>query len=203
MIDDRRPIKSGNKPKRNYKASEYEPSGMDICGTPAYAIEPLLPFIPQEWAIWESACGSGRMVCAFEEKGYSVLGTDITNGPEQNFFDITCEGADCQITNPPYGIKFQWIERSYEIGLPFALLLPVEAIGSKRAQASMKKYGCELLLLNRRVDFFMHDLWNGGSAQFPVLWFCWQLLPQQIIYGDLIKPRDEKFYAPIGQEYDV
>jgi hypothetical protein len=100
------------------------------------------------------------------------------------------------VTNPPYGIKFAWIERCYELGKPFALLLPVETIGSQRCQKAMQRYGCEILLLNRRVNFYMPNKGFDGQAQFPVLWFTHGILPAPICYGDIVY-RDEPEYAPV------
>ena len=65
-------------------------------------------------------------------KGYNVIGSDITRGfdflknnMEQHF--------DMIITNPPYSLKDKFIEKCYEYGKPFALLLPLTALeGIKR-----------------------------------------------------------------------
>lgn len=176
------------KPKRAYAAGKYKPNSIDDCQTPSYAIDPLIPYIPKEWAIWECAAGEGRLVGAFERAGYQVIGSDIAGG--ENFFDIEADGIDIICSNPPYGCKFDFIERAYNLGKPFAFLVPVETIGSKRCQAMMQQHGVELLLLNRRVDFYMPFQGNAGSAQFPVMWFCHGLLPATICYGDLIKTKD-------------
>jgi hypothetical protein len=105
------------------------------------------------------------------------------------------------VTNPPYGIKYDWLERCYSLGKPFALLLPVETLGAKRAQALIAKYGMEQLLLSRRVDFYMPNKGNAGSAQFPTFWWCYNVLPQQIICADLIKVEDD--YVPVSNEVEA
>jgi hypothetical protein len=179
------------KPKRTYAAGVKEPSPIDSCETPRYALDPLVQYISRSKAIWEPAAGSGRMVRHLESFGYRVLGSTIDNGA--NFFDVTCDGCDMIVTNPPYGIKFQWIERCYDLGLPFALLLPVETIGAKRCQAAMKRYGAEILLLNRRINFKMPNKGFEGSAQFPTLWFCHGILPAPICYGDITYYEEPEF----------
>jgi hypothetical protein len=97
------------------------------------------------------------------------------------------------MTNPPYSFKFDWLARCYELGKPFALLVPVETIGAKAAQRLMERYGAEQLLLDKRINFEMPNKgWAGSSAQFPVLWLCWRMLPQPIVYGRITRRHDQQ-----------
>lgn len=180
------------KPKRNQKADVQASDPRDRCETPAYALDPLLPFIPPSARVWESACGTGRIVRVLERHGCSVIGTDLLDGV--SFFSYAPPTWDILITNPPYSIKPQWIQRCYDLGKPFALLVPVETIGTGTVQRMMERHGCELLLLDKRVNFHMPNDPQGlqSSAQFPVLWFCWQMLPAPIVYGRITRRKDEQ-----------
>ena len=170
----------------------------DFCETPNYALDPLLPFLLpfKEGIIWETACGSGRIVRRLEQLGFDVMGGDLMFG--NDFFkESPPRAASVQVTNPPYTIKAKWIERCYQIGLPFALLVPVETIGTGTVQAMMEEHGAELLLLNKRVNFYMPNIgWgmNGkkSSAQFPTMWFCWKILPSPLVYGRITRYPDEQ-----------
>lgn len=176
------------KPKLNQSGDIYEPKGYDACQTPPYAIDPLLPCLKREWTIWEPAAGENNLVEALYDSGYSsdqVAVSDILTG--QNFFEFSPERWDCLVTNPPYSIKYQWLERCYQLGKPFALLLPVETLGAKTAQELLKRYGFEMMLLNKRVDFKMPNKGWNSSAQFPVLWLCWQILPDRVMFGEINK----------------
>ncbi len=45
-----------------------------------------------------------------------------------------------------------------------------------------KSNGIELIVLDKRVDF------NGkGSCWYNTSWFCWNVLPQQLIFENLNK----------------
>lgn len=134
------------------------------------------------------------MVEALRTTGHQVITSDILTG--QNFFEYSPDLAwTKQITNPPYSIKFKWMKHSYELGKPFALLLPVEAIGAAKGQALMQQYGFEIMLLKERVDFYMPNKgWTGAGAQFPVMWFCWNILPEKIMYGSFAEAK-KKFKA--------
>lgn len=177
------------KPKTNRSGDRNASGPMDRCQTPAYALDPLLPYLSPAWTLWEPACGEGLITAHLWEKGFRHLeASDILTG--QNFFTYQPAAWDVQVTNPPYSIKFPWIKRSYELGKPFALLVPVETIGAQQCQRLMAQYGAEIMLLDRRINFKMpHKGWHGSAAQFPVLWFCHGLLPEPILYGHVTYPK--------------
>jgi hypothetical protein len=181
------------KPKTSRAADAGTSQPFDRCNTPSYALDPLLPYLKPEWVVWEPAAGTGSLYRALKPHALRTIGTELRTdeiGDEveggRDFFAWEPAHFDAIVTNPPYSIKYDWLARCYEIGKPFALLVPVETIGAQAGQALMEKHGCELLLLNRRVNFEMPNKgWTGSSAQFPVLWLCWKLLPAPIVYGKL------------------
>lgn len=160
--------------KANREGDIYTPKGYDLCQTPAYALDPLLPYLTEFTTIWEPARGEGYLEAALYDAGFDVIPTDIQTG--QNYFEFEPGRSwDCSVTNPPYSIKYKWIERCYELGKPFALLMPVETLGAKSAQRFFKEYGLEIIFLDRRVNFKMPNKGWDSSAQFPVAWFTWGL----------------------------
>lgn len=74
------------------------------------------------------------------------------------------------ITNPPYTIKNQFLERCYLLGLPFALLMPLASLETTKRQKLFRKFGVEVILLPKRVDFETPS-GNGSGAWFAVAWF--------------------------------
>lgn len=172
------------KPKKNYSASKHAPKALDLCQTPAYALDPLLQYLNPMAIIWEPAAGEGYLVAALRDARFKVIASELQTG--QDFFHYEPgEPWDLIVTNPPYGIKPQWLKRCYELGKPFALLVPVEMIGTLGAQVQMDKYGAEILLLDKRVHFKMPNKGWTGKAQFPVLWLCHNILPAPICYGHI------------------
>lgn len=178
------------KNSRNQAVEPHKSDPRDRCYTPAYALDPLLPYLPAGATVWEPAAGAGHLVRALEAAGRGVYASEITAG--ENFFTHTPPVAwDIQVTNPPYSSKYQWIEHSYALGRPFALLMPLETLGAWSAQRHFRRYGVEVLLLNKRVNFYMPNLGlDGGGANFPSAWFCWRLLPAPIVYGDIVPRAD-------------
>lgn len=163
----------------------------DLCQTPQYAIDPLLAYL-QSNVIWESAAGQGNLALAFQERGFKVISSDILTG--QDFFKWQPAAWDVQISNPPFSCKLAWLARSYQLGKPFALLLPVEFLGVGAAQKLFARYGIEVILLNRRVNFqTVNTTFAKSNAWFPTCWYTFGLnIGQQITYGQITKRPDEQ-----------
>lgn len=159
------------KPKENVKSDEAVSQKMDRCQTPHYAISPLVPYMEQFDIVWEPAAGNGQLVEAFRKLRLRVIPSDVLGG--KNFFKFEPDVYDVNITNPPYSIKYKWLQRCYELGKPFALLMPVETIGAVKAQRLFDKYGVEIIYLSQRVNFNMPDKGYGGTAQFPTCWYTY------------------------------
>ena len=140
--------------------------------TPEWVARPLYEFIPKDWVVWEPACGNGNLVRAFESEGYKVTATDILQGVD--FLEYDEEFYDVIVTNPPYSLKDEFIERCYELGKPFALLLPLTALEGKRRQRLWAKHGVELIILPKRVNF-ESPYGKGQGSWFPVAWYTWGL----------------------------
>lgn len=148
----------------------------DRCQTPAYALDPLLPYLLGDLVIWEPAAGEKLIVKALHNNGFNnVIASDILTG--QNFLEYQpADTWDAIVTNPPYSLKFPWLKRCYELGKPFALLLPVETLGTKTAQDLFREYGIEIILMDKRINFKMPSKgWDAAGAPFPVAWFTWGL----------------------------
>lgn len=159
--------------------------GRDLCYTPPYAVEPLLPYVPIEWVLWESARGEGHIEYKLLHEGYSVIATDLNCG--YDFFQFQPSAFDMQLTNPPYSIKVAWLERSYALSRPFALLMQVDTMGLKGAQELFQQHGAQVVYLNERVDYHMPEKgWDGAGSQFASAWFTWGLnLPRENNYANI------------------
>jgi hypothetical protein len=155
----------------------------DHFDTPDYAVRPLLPYIPRNWTIWESTdtTGKSRIAALLRENGNDVVST---NKMSLDFLHDRPEFAfDCIITNPPYSLKDAFIASCISYRKPFALLLPITALeGLYRGSMFRdmgKKFG--VLVLDRRIEF------GGGSVWFNTSWFCYGILPRQLLFTELWK----------------
>lgn len=178
------------KPKTNRTGdtSQSGAAGYDCCQTPPYALDPMLFPLMRFGRVWEPASGEGYLAGALRDAGHDVTATDIQTG--HDFFSWRPDAFDVLVTNPPYSLKYPWIKRCYELGKPWALLVPLETLGAAKAQAMFKRYGVEVMLLSRRINFKMPNKgWDGSGAQFPVVWLSWRVTGQPLAYGDIALQR--------------
>jgi hypothetical protein len=153
----------------------------DHFDTPAYAVYPLLEYIPSKWVIWEPTDTTGNSEIARELKkhGNKVISTSresfnfLTNEPDFEF--------DCIITNPPYTLKNQFIKKCFFHGKRWAMLMPLTALEGVERGRWFRDHGIELLVLDRRVEF------TGGSCWFNTSWFCYRVLPHSLMFAELEK----------------
>lgn len=146
--------------------------------TPEYAIYPLLPYLPPDLVIWECAWGGGHLAGYFQKRGFSVVGD-----PKINFLTQTLgeHAFDIIITNPPFSKKDQFLKRCYWTGKPFALLLPLTALGAQQRVDLYNKNGIQVIIPNRRINYIVPS--GKKSNWFHSAWFCHKMnLPKDIIF---------------------
>jgi len=160
----------------------------DEFGTPKIAINCLLPFLKKGDTIWECAWGKGSLAKHLEKEGFNVEGDKNHNFLEDGFPKFS---FDCIITNPPYSKKEEFLRCAYAYGKPFALLMPLTALEGKKRGELYRKYGIQLIIPNKRINFITPS-GKGSGAWFQTCWFCWKLnLPKDLMFVELNK-EDEK-----------
>jgi len=171
--------------ERSSKQPPMSKGRPDDFQTPAFALNPLLPYIKKEWIVWECATGTGNLTNELRRLGYAVIDTDILTG--QDFLKWQPENYDCIITNPPYSIKQKFLERCYQLKKPFALLLPLTTFETKKRQELFKSYGVQVIFLGNRINFETPS-GNGSGAWFATAWFTnWLNLPKDLMFVDVKK----------------
>ncbi len=151
--------------------------------TPPQALIPLLPHLNKEWKIWECAAGEGNLVKALRKEGYQVVSSDILTG--KDFLRWEPKQYDCIITNPPYSLKQEFLERAYLLGKPFAFLLPLTALETQKRQHFFGCCGLEVILFDKRIDFKTPND-TGGKSWFATAWFTnWLNIGKQLSFSSL------------------
>ncbi len=65
---------------------------------------------------------------------------------------------DYLITNPPFSMKDEVIEKCLQSGKPSALVLPIDALGGKGRHELYKKYGYPTVYIpTRRINYISQD----------------------------------------------
>ena len=158
--------------------------------TPEEAIYPLIPYLKPNTRIWEPSCGKGHLLATLRKFGFSSIGTDVLDDGRSSFFDFPLHpiSYDVLITNPPYSIKTAWLRRCYEIGKPFALLLPLTALEGVERQGMYSHYGIEILVPDKRFNFLC-PIKPKSSSWFMTAWFTWGLnIGSPLTFVKVVKP---------------
>ena len=159
--------------------------------TPEYAVFPLLPYLFQmkdflerndlKCNIWECCGNNSTITKVLRHCDFTVFETHIDDG-----IDFLKDDPDFEyhliITNPPYSIKDQFLKRAYELEVPFAFLLPITALAGVKRGKMYRQNGVQVLVLDKRVDYTgKGNNWKNTS------WFCWNLLPADLVFAKLDK----------------
>lgn len=124
----------------------------------------------------------------FRAAGYTVLATHICNG--HDFFTMETPKCDYIISNPPYSLKGDVIDRLFEIGKPFAMLVGVVGLfESQRRFNLFKSHEFEIMYLNKRVSYFKDYAEQRPSLNppFSSVYICSKMLPKTIVFEEIDK----------------
>lgn len=169
---------------RNMKLDEIANSGNDEFYTPACAIEPIVKYIKPDWKIWcPFDTEESLFVKKFKGLGHDVIFTHIKKG--QDFFKMEVPECDCIISNPPYSVKGEVLERLFQIGKPFAMLVGVVGLFESRFRFDMfKNNNFEIMYLDKRIAYFKDYDEQKPSLHppFSSVYICSGFLPKQIVF---------------------
>lgn len=82
------------------------------------------------------------------------------------------------------------MKKCYEYKKPFALLLPITAFEGKTRGKMFRENGIQALIFDGRINFMENMIkdYNKKSGNwFNTSWFCYKLLPKDLIFEQLKK----------------
>ena len=172
------------------KLDKVANSGNDEFYTPLYAIEPIIKYLPKEkkriWCPFDTE--RSLFVQALRNAGHYVVGTHIDNGAD--FFQFNYANCDYIISNPPYSLKTEVLERLFDIDKPFAMLVGVVGLfESQRRFEMFRDNEFEILYLNKRVAYFKdYDEQKPSiNPPFSSVYVCHHFLPKPICFETINK----------------
>ena len=135
--------------------------------TPDEAIYPILKYLDKDKVYWECTdFGESNITKVLQKNGFKVIHTSKN---EVDFLkDKVNFKFDVIITNPPYSLKNEFLQKCYEYNKPFMLLLPLTALEGKERGKLYREKGIELIVLDKRINFMKEkkNIWFNTS------WFC-------------------------------
>lgn len=168
-------------------------SASDECLTPRYAVTPIIKYLKDK--------GYENILCPFDKANSFYVRELSSNGfkvayshkDEVDFFDIQdIDDFDCIVSNPPFSVKDKVLEHLYSLEIPFAMLMPQNALQGIARVNLYKKYGVEYMGFDRRVNFYTNgDLsgWRKGN-HFASGYFCRGVLPEKLMFEELIEVQE-------------
>ena len=158
--------------------------------TPRYAIEPILKYIKRNSKIW---CPFDKEESLFvkmlKEEGHEVIHSHIDEEGGKFFLREVPE-CDYIISNPPYSLKGQVLNRLFNLGKPFAMLLGVVGLFESKDRFNMfKNNEFEIMYMNKRVAYFKDYKEQKPSLNppFSSVYLCKNMLPKQIVFEEINK----------------
>ena len=164
----------------------YSAGKNDECYTPAYAVQPILEYIPKDAVVWcPFDTSDSEFVKVLTDAGIDTIASHISDG--RNFFDYEPEHYDCIVSNPPFTNKRAFFERAIQLGKPFALLMANTWLNDRAPMLLFQDIGLQLLLLDKRTEFIQPNSQVSGKITFSSSYFCYDFLPRDIIIKQIDK----------------
>ena len=143
--------------------------------------------------------GYKKILCPFDksesafvkvltDKGFDVTYGHIETG--QDFFDIQdFTPYDAVVSNPPFSKRQAILEKLFNAGVPFAMILNFNGLFDSKARWNLfKDNKFELLIPLGRMHFFNEGC-VGNSPNFQSIYVCKDMLSKQICFTKLDEER--------------
>ena len=161
----------------------YSKGNNDECYTPDYAVKPILKYIPKDAIVW---CPfdkqESEFVIQISHQNEVIFSHIDTN---QDFFTYEPDNWDVIISNPPFTNKRKFFERALSFNKPFALIMTNTWLNDSAPKQLFKDKDLQLLMFDKRMKFISPDGRDNSKITFSSSYYCWNLLPKQIIMEEL------------------
>ena len=176
----------------------YSKGNNDECYTPHYAVEPILKYISQDAIVW---CPFDTEESEFVKQIPNNVHSHINTG--QDFFTYEPDNWDMLISNPPFTNKRKYFERALSFNKPFALIMTNTWLNDSAPKQLFKDKDLQLLMFDKRMKFISPDGRDNDKITFSSSYYCWNILPKQIIMEELDMPGKEVSQATLQPFLDA
>ena len=159
---------------------QYKFNKNDEYLTPPYAVYPIMKRLRANTTVWcPFDMENSQFVKILSEHGFSVIYSHIKTG--QDFFLMEVPECDYIISNPPYSQKGRVLERLYEIGKPFAMLINFQGIFDHKERFRLfKQNRVEMLWLSPRVNYIGMEKKSTEGVPFQSGYICSGICSNQL-----------------------
>tara|TARA_R100000773_G_C4217828_1_gene116304 strand:+ start:740 stop:1276 length:537 start_codon:yes stop_codon:yes gene_type:complete len=146
----------------------------DDYGTPKYAFQNIMKYIPKNKVIWDCFFMDGKSGLYLEELGFKVIHEPI------DFF-IHNKG-DIVVSNPPFSKIPQILNRLvHQLNKPFILIMPSSKINTQYFRKCFQNVEKPQIIIPRRRIHFEKKIngivplnW-GNRCYFDCFYYCWKI----------------------------
>tara|TARA_R110001599_G_scaffold120501_3_gene291572 strand:+ start:5970 stop:6461 length:492 start_codon:yes stop_codon:yes gene_type:complete len=145
--------------------------------TPKYAWENIKQYIPKDKVLWEAFMGDGKSGEYLTELGFNVIHND------NDFFESN-EG-DVVVSNPPFSICKDIMNRLKLLDKPFILILPSSKINTQYFRENFKNTDSSLQIIipRKRIQFVKNGNELQNKCNFDCFYYCYKMnLPRDILW---------------------
>ena len=164
----------------------YSAGSNDECYTPDYGVKPILKYIPKDAIVWcPFDTQESEFVKQIQEQNevtYSHIGTG------RDFFEYEPFEWDVMVSNPPFTNKRKYFERALSFNKPFALIMTNTWLNDSAPKQLFMDKDLQLLMFDKRMKFISPDGRNNDKITFSSSYYCWNMLPKQIVMETLDVP---------------
>ena len=162
----------------------YSAGNNDECYTPDYAVKPILKYIPEGSTVWcPFDTKESEFVKQISQK-HNVIYSHISY--KENFFEWEpMIPWDMIISNPPFTNKRKYFERALSFNKPFALIMTNTWLNDSAPMKLFKDNDLQLLMFDKRMKFNSPDGRPNNKITFSSSYYCYNMLPKQIIMEEL------------------
>lgn len=165
--------------------------------TPKSLVELIIPYLDKNKTVWcPFDTENSEFVLTLKENGFKVIYSHIAYG--QDFFKYEPnENYDYIISNPPFSRKLEVLDRLYKLNKPFAMILPLPMLNYQEVGNFFLDKPLQLLIVDKKVSF------DGNTASFNNSYFCYNLLPKDLIFAHLENNNSGKYFVPSRMHKDL
>jgi len=154
----------------------------DCYDTPPVAVHALLKVEKLPHRIWEPACGTGNIVKILRAAGHEVVATDLNDRGCPDSIDridflLPCTAfCDAIVTNPPFALAQQFVERGLERASLVVMLLRLAFVESDRRSHILDNGKlARIRVFANRLPMMHRAGWEGRKANsgMAFAWFIW------------------------------
>jgi hypothetical protein len=142
--------------------------------TPRSAWEAIKDYIPKDKIIWEAFYGDGKSGENLTDIGFNVIHEPV------DFFDNDL--GDIIVSNPPFSLSKEIMNRLYEIDKPFILIFPPSKINTQYFRQWREK-GIQIIIPRKRIQFIKNGNELQNKCNFDCFYYCYKMnLPRDIVW---------------------